>query len=77
MQKNTVDVYFYVNNKQKTYTIDTIASCIAGIAGVLKTSVSPRVSRLLAVQYDPSQVSSSSLAKFIQASGYQAAMVGM
>jgi copper chaperone CopZ len=77
MKHNTVDVYFYVNNKQQPELLDTIANCIASVAGVKKAGINPRVKQLLAVEYDPSQVAGSELVKFMKKSGYSAAMVGM
>jgi len=77
MKHNTVDVYFYVNNKQQPELINTIANSISGIAGVKKAEVNPRIRQLLAVEYDPGQITGSSLVNYMKQSGYQAAMVGM
>ncbi len=77
MKHNTVDVYFYVNTRQQPELIGKMASTIAKLAGVKKASISPRVKQLLAVEYDPNQLSGNALVKFVKQSGYPAAMVGM
>lgn len=77
MKHNTVDVYFYVNNKQQPDLIDNMANSIAKLSGVKNASISPRVKQLLAVAYDPQQISGSALVKYVKQSGYPAAMVGM
>ena len=77
MKQNTVDVYFYVSNKQQPELIDHMVRTIAKLTGVKKASVSPRVKQLLAVEYDPNLVSGNALVKYVKQSGYPAAMVGM
>lgn len=77
MKQKSVDVYFYVNNKQQPELIGNMANTIAKLAGVKKASISPRVKQLLAVEYDPNQLSGNTLVKFVKQSGYPAAMVGM
>jgi hypothetical protein len=77
MKHHTVDVYFYVSNKQQPELMDTIVNSIARLSGVKKAGINPHVKQLLAVEYDPSQVAGSALVKYMKKSGYSAAMVGM
>jgi len=77
MKNKTVDVYFYVTNQRQPELMRAVADNVAQVAGVKKVGISPRIQQLLAVEYNPDQVSGSALMKLMRKSGYQAAMVGM
>lgn len=77
MKDKTVDVYFYVTNQRQPELMRAVADNVAQVAGVKKAGISPRMQQLLAVEYNPDQISGSALVKFMRKSGYQAAMVGM
>ena len=77
MKDKTVDVYFYVTNQTQPELMRAVADNVEQVAGVKKAGISPRMQQLLAVEYNPDEVSSSALVKFMRKSGYQAAMIGM
>ena len=77
MKSNTVDVFIYVQAKEKPEIVSNVLAKIAEIAGVVKASINPRVKHLLAIEYNPEYVSGRAILNIVRQSGCTASLVGM
>lgn len=77
MKTNIVDVYIYVQSKDKPEIISNLLIKLGKIAGVEKAVINPRIKQLLAVKYNPGHVSAYTILSTVKQDGYKVSLVGL
>lgn len=77
MKSNTVDVLIYVQEKDKPDVVTSAVAKIAGLTGVIKASINPRVNQIMAVEYDPKHISSGAILSIVRNNGCTASLIGL
>jgi hypothetical protein len=77
MKSNDVDVYFHVQQKVPPQVVADVSRQVAQVSGVVEAVQHARMSRLIAVKYNPGRTSSAAILNAIRANGYAATMFGM
>jgi hypothetical protein len=77
MSANTVDVLIYVQAKVNPDIVTNMVKRISEVAGVVKASINPKVKHLLAVEYDPCNITGRAILNIARQDGVNATLVGM
>lgn len=76
MRNNIVDVNVYVVSKNSEGIVPTLVEKMNVLTGVVNVNINQNVKRMLNIQYDAKQVSSSDIVRFINKNECRGALVG-